>query len=126
MPNDLIRAITNLNKIRPNNRPSNDPSNYTLPLQYSPAVNLFALSHTKLPKDPAKLLYYALVWGYTETNAPNVKGIELRGKDYHLDHIMPISWGYRNGILPAVIGGIDNPQILTHKQNFLKASKHSA
>jgi len=66
------------------------------------------------------------VWGYTETNAPNVKGIELRGKDYHLDHIMPISWGYRNGILPAVIGGIDNPQILTHKQNFLKASKHSA
>lgn len=47
MLTDLIRAISNLNKIHPNNRPSNEPSNYTLPHHYSPAVKLSPSKPTK-------------------------------------------------------------------------------
>lgn len=72
----------------------------------------------------AKTDYYRQVWEHSELNAPMVPNIELRGKDYHLDHIIPISYGFKAEIDPAIIGGLNNLQILSHRDNFLKAAKY--
>jgi hypothetical protein len=35
---------------------------------------------------------------------PKLKENHLRGKEYCLDHIIPISYGYENDIEPSIIG----------------------
>lgn len=74
----------------------------------------------KKQRTPEKIKYYAEVWEATEKNAPRVRNIELRGQEYHLDHIVPISYGFKKGINPAIIGGLKNLRIITRKENFKK------
>lgn len=71
-------------------------------------------------KNPLKVKYYEEVWQITERNAPKVKNIHLRGQDYHIDHIVPISYGFKKGIKPSVIGGLKNLRIITRQENFKK------
>lgn len=49
-------------------------------------------------KDLRKYIYYIKVWVETENNAVKLPNIHLRGVNYHLDHITPISYGYKNNI----------------------------
>ena len=73
-----------------------------------------------ITKDVEKYLYYVLVWSHTEQNAKLLKDNHLRGKEYCLDHIIPISYGYENDIEPSIIGGLDNIRIIKHKENLTK------
>jgi hypothetical protein len=43
---------------------------------------------------------------------------------YQLDHIIPISVGYSQSMLPAVIGSISNLQIIPWKDNLLKSNQN--
>jgi hypothetical protein len=70
--------------------------------------------------DEKKLSYYKTVWSITERNACKLKDNNLRGKHYHLDHIVPISYGYKHSIKPSVIGALKNIRIITMKENFKK------
>ena len=74
-------------------------------------------------KDLEKFLYYFKVWLNTEENTVNIINIENRGKDYHIDHIIPISYGYKYNINPSFIGSLDNLQLISKKENFSKNLK---
>lgn len=74
-------------------------------------------------KDIEKYVYYFRVWQHTENNKHLVPNINLRGKDYHLDHIIPISAGYKFGIPAEQIGDVSNLRIISNKDNFLKNSR---
>ena len=49
----------------------------------------------------------------------------MTGKDgaYHLDHIIPISFGFNNDILPEKIGNINNLQFIPWLENIKKNNK---
>lgn len=69
-----------------------------------------------------KLTYYIKVWVHTEANKDSIPNIADRGNDYHIDHIVPIIYGYRNGIGAGYIGGTDNLEVISGKANFKKNS----
>jgi 5-methylcytosine-specific restriction endonuclease McrA len=75
--------------------------------------------------DFRKKLYYAKVWYYTETNDLTLlENHELRGyRNHHLDHILPISHGYKNNIDPTIIGGLNNLRFIPWKENIKKGDK---
>lgn len=68
----------------------------------------------------AKIDYYKQVWYHTEKNAHKLHNITKRGQEYHIDHIVPISYGFKKGIDPKRIGGIKNLRIISWKENFNK------
>ena len=68
--------------------------------------------------------YYKKVWEITEINCKNIPDIEKRGKDFHLDHIIPISFGFRYFISEEIIGAESNLRIISHKNNFIKNASH--
>ena len=43
-------------------------------------------------------LYHLQVWSKTECVCHFVEGIEKRGALYHIDHIVPVSYGFSNDI----------------------------
>lgn len=65
-------------------------------------------------------IYFLEVWQETEKNKVQVSNIELRGVAYHLDHIVPIHYGYVNKICHTLIGSKENLQMLTALQNLSK------
>lgn len=67
--------------------------------------------------------YYLKVWEITESNAATLLNIELRGKHFCMDHIVPIIYGYRKGICPENLGGVENLQIIPVKENLSKGIK---
>ena len=69
------------------------------------------------------LKYLCEVWIYTEKEAHKVDNINLRSINYHLDHIIPITYGFYNNIDPCIIGGFDNLQIITSIENLKKNTK---
>jgi hypothetical protein len=80
--------------------------------------------------DLEKRLYYYKVWYITEKQP--LKTLKnhhkrcFRGKGcYHLDHICSIAEGYRNGIPPEIIGGINNLRFIPSKENMEKGYKVS-
>jgi len=76
-------------------------------------------------------LYLRLVRKETEKNSKFVKNIELRGHNkfnknaYHLDHRYSKLEGFKNGILPYIIGGVKNLEMLYYKDNCSKREKCS-
>lgn len=72
-----------------------------------------------------KKQYYKLVWELTENN--NLSALEHHEKrgfyNYHLDHIIPISYGFKKGILPSIIAHIDNLRFIPWKENMKKKAK---
>jgi hypothetical protein len=75
-----------------------------------------------IKKDVEKYLYYVEVWSITEYNALLLPNNDLRGKKYCLDHIIPISYGYKYNIDPRIIGGLDNIQVISMKENLTKGT----
>lgn len=65
-------------------------------------------------------VYFYKVWQLTEQNSHLVYGIELRGKEYHLDHIVPIIYGFDKGISAMLISSPANLQMLKAKENLIK------
>ena len=74
-------------------------------------------------KDVEKFIYYFYVWELTESNSHLIPDMHLRGKDFHIDHIIPISAGYKFGIPYTEIGDVNNLRILSKKDNFKKNYK---
>jgi len=76
-------------------------------------------------KDLDKRLYYAKVWEVTEQQPLFIlENSDKRGwKNYHLDHIYPISMGYKEKIPPEKIGNIKNLRFIHHTENMDKGSK---
>jgi hypothetical protein len=75
-------------------------------------------------------LYYYLVWKYTEENYKkyyyeiNPNNIR-RDRKFHLDHKYSISEGFKNCILPHIIGGVKNLEIIDGFENNSKGVKCS-
>lgn len=79
-------------------------------------------------KNLEKRLYYIKVWSLTESQPLHkLKNHEKRcfyGRNcYHLDHKCSISEGFKNGILPEIIGRMDNLKFIPAKQNMKKGYK---
>jgi len=56
---------------------------------------------------------------YCDIIDPNKK----RGKNFHLDHIIPVAEGFKRGLTPKEISHYKNLRILTAKDNLTKGSK---
>lgn len=74
-------------------------------------------------KDLESYLYTLKVITESNINCIGLKDINKRGKDYHLDHIIPISYGFQKGIDHKLISSKVNLQILTSTENILKGLK---
>lgn len=81
-----------------------------------------------LIKDLEKRLYYYICWFVTESQPLHVlrnhnrrcfKGINC----YHLDHIVPIVYGFYNNIPPEKIGSISNLRFIRSTVNMRKGHK---
>ena len=76
-------------------------------------------------KDLEKKLYYAMVWEVTEQQPLYIlENSDKRGwKNYHIDHIYPISMGFKEKIPPEKIGNIKNLRFIHYTENLDKGSK---
>lgn len=74
--------------------------------------------------DINKKLYYAMVWEVTESQPLYIlENFDKRGwKNYHLDHIYPISMGFKEKISPEKIGNIKNLRFIHFEENIKKGS----
>lgn len=43
---------------------------------------------------------------------------------YHLDHIIPVSYGFKNNMPPEIIGDISNLQFIPWRENAIKGSNY--
>ena len=79
------------------------------------------------PKKTAKAkksAYWNKVWKLSNENAINVEGISKRKwKEYDLDHIVPIKYGYDNNIPAELIASVDNLRVIPHKDNYTKGTR---
>lgn len=78
--------------------------------------------YNKHVHDLGKLNYYTNVWIATENNCCKIENINLRGADYHVDHIVPISYGFKIGIPEGLIGSKLNLNIKHRDHNMKKAA----
>jgi len=79
-------------------------------------------------KDLDKRLYYIKVWCLTESQPLHVLRNHdkrcFRGKNcYHLDHMIPIIYGYNNGIPAEKIGNMNNLRFIRSTVNMRKGHK---
>lgn len=78
----------------------------------------------KPKKNTCKKRYISQCWTMTESNKHLLQDIELRCfKKYDIDHIVPISYGYKHNISPSLIGSIDNLRIIPNKDNLKKGTR---
>lgn len=68
-------------------------------------------------------VYWHDVIKETEINSHKVNRIEERSTEFVLDHIIPISYGFKHGISPNIIGNDNNLQILTNLENLAKSNR---
>lgn len=65
--------------------------------------------------------YYKEVWSITEANKALVKHVDKRGYyEYHIDHKIPISVGFKNSIPPDIIADPSNLQMMWWEENIEK------
>lgn len=76
-------------------------------------------------KDLDKKLYYAMVWEVTESQPLHIlENFDKRGwKNHHLDHIYPISMGFKEKIPPEKVGNIKNLRFIHYTENLDKGFK---
>ncbi len=86
--------------------------------------NLLMDDNKRRKRNKDKKSYYSVVWNHTEKNSKYLHEIERRGfRKYDIDHIVPISYGYKNKIPPELIGNIENLRVITNKENILKGDR---
>lgn len=75
--------------------------------------------------------YKRLVWSETHKYKKSLPNFKLRGKlsnnkdSYHIDHKYSILEGFKNGILPTIIGNANNLIMIPGLENIQKGSKCS-
>lgn len=75
--------------------------------------------------------YKRLVWSETHKHKKALLNFELRGKlssnkdSYHIDHKYSILEGFKNGVLPTIIGNKNNLIMVPGLENIQKGSKCS-
>jgi len=76
-------------------------------------------------------IYYSQVWFHTNKQPLHLlENYEKRGNAttdpdaYHVDHIVPISYGFKHQIDPEIIGHFSNLQMLPWLENILKSNKY--
>ena len=83
-------------------------------------------------KDIDKIEYYKQVWKITESQPLELlegydinkrTRIDLDENAYHIDHIVPIIYGYENNIPPEELGNIKNLQFIKAIENHRKSKK---
>jgi len=81
-----------------------------------------------LINDLEKRLFYLKVWAITESQPLHI--LENHGKRcfkgpscFHLDHKLPISYGFHNNIPPEKIGHISNLRFIRSTVNMRKGHK---
>ncbi len=76
--------------------------------------------------EPKKKQYYKNVWKYTKQQPIHLlENFEKRGPAgidgaYHLDHIIPISYGFKKSIAPEKIGYLYNLRFIPWRENVTK------
>lgn len=70
-----------------------------------------------------KFCYYIEVKRKTEINYLEIESSIKRSWENQLDHIVPISYGYKNNIPADLISSIENLQILSRIDNMLKSNR---
>lgn len=71
-----------------------------------------------------KRIYKNLCWRLTELNAKSMPDIHKRDfKSFHIDHIVPISFGFKYNINPHLISSIENLRIINADSNLDKGIK---
>lgn len=119
---NIVKAIENLNKIKPNNKRSLENTDYNVLDHYKFPAKVSA-PPTGGVKNPFKE-YRKKVRELTELVAHLIPGIHLRGfRGYHIDHKISIWYGFRNNFLPEQIAALSNLRMLFHKDNMLKGIK---
>lgn len=69
-------------------------------------------------------VYRAIVDRLTEKIAHQVPGIEKRKfREWDLDHIIPVKYGFLNDIPPDKIASLVNLRVIPHLQNTRKGQK---
>lgn len=82
------------------------------------------LKPKKRQKNINKSAYVKKCWAHTEANKHLLPNINLRKfKEYDIDHIVPISYGYKHNIAANMIGSVENLRIVTNKYNLEKGTK---
>lgn len=69
--------------------------------------------------------YYTECWWYTKQNLHLIPNINIRSKDYHLDHIFSIYDGFIHEVEPKVIGSLVNLRVIPAKLNLQKQRNSS-
>jgi hypothetical protein len=79
----------------------------------------------KMPEHIKPLLheYVVDVWYHTNKNMHLVKDIEIRSKDFHLDHIYSIRRGFADGVPATIIASVVNLRIIPQTVNNKKYSR---
>lgn len=87
-------------------------------------LNPYLKNRVKGIKNVSKQIYYAKVWLLTEANDLTIlDNHKKRGfRSYHLDHIYPISEGFKNNIPVEAISNIKNLQFIHHRKNIKKGN----
>lgn len=89
-------------------------------------------NHTNINKDINKITYYKNVWEITETQPLHLlegydrqkrTRIDIDKNAFHIDHIIPIIYGYKHGIPPEIIGNINNLRFISALENHKKSKK---
>jgi hypothetical protein len=88
------------------------------------------MMYQKTPFDEwrkTRIGYYQHAWEISNEKAKTLADIHKRRfRIYDLDHIVPISYGFKNKIPAELIGSIENLRIIPHKENFEKNAKLTA
>lgn len=81
-------------------------------------------------RDIIKRKYYLKVWKVTmQQPLDTLKNFDKRGKskkgtnNYQIDHIIPISDGYKTNLLPEIVGNIKNLRMLHWRENIKRYHK---
>lgn len=65
------------------------------------------------------------IWTNLSISSSSIANIELRGRNYHLDHMYSIKEGFINNIDPEIIGSKYNLRIISASENNSKRTKCS-
>jgi hypothetical protein len=86
--------------------------------------------HAYINEDINKINYYKKVWKITESqplhlldgyNRCKRTRVDIDKNAFHIDHIKPIIYGYKNNIPPEEIGNINNLRFISAVENHKKS-----
>jgi 5-methylcytosine-specific restriction endonuclease McrA len=84
-------------------------------------LSQMTLTPPKNKKCKLKRKYYKDVWIETNLKSTFLNGIENRGfYKSHIDHIVPISYGFKNNIPISLISSIENLRMISSLDNMKK------